>query len=48
MAMLAGVLVGVAVLFALVGLVIQVRRIGDWLEAINHAIERAAVELKRR
>ena len=43
--------VGAAVvigLLLLAALAIEARRMGDLLEAINHAIERVAVDLKRR
>jgi MFS superfamily sulfate permease-like transporter len=48
--MTATVLVGcvlVVVLIGLVAAVLELRRLGDLAEAINHAIERVAVELKR-
>lgn len=40
-------LIVVAFLIALLATVQQLRRAGDLLEAVNHALERIAVELKR-
>ena len=40
--------VWVVVLVALVAMVVEIRRLGDLLEAVNHAIERVAVILKTR
>jgi hypothetical protein len=48
--MTATVLVGCVLVVVLVGLaaaVAELRRLGDLAEAINHAIERVAVELRR-
>ena len=41
------VVAGVGVV-ALLAVVVELRRAGDLLEAVNHALERIAVELKRR
>jgi hypothetical protein len=35
-------------LLSLVAMVVEIRRLGDLLEAVNHAIERVAVTLKTR
>ena len=44
------ILIGLAIV-ALIGMwaaIVALRRLGDILEAVNHALERIAVEQKRR
>ena len=39
--------IAVVVVIGVLAAVVELRRIGDLLEAVNHALERIAVELKR-
>lgn len=48
--MIETVIVWAAVVVVVIGVlaaVVELRRMGDLLEAVNHALERIAVELKR-